>query len=397
VIDDHISLFEPHRFWDDQPVPKATDQLKLSESEFNKPIEVKTLSEVQQDPYVLPAEYNWCDLDLNNESVLDEVYNLLVENYVEDDEAMFRFDYSRPFLRWALLMPGGEPNWIVGVRGGKAQKLYGMITGIPVRMSLNNTQVMCAEINFLCVHKGLRAKRLAPILIKEITRRVNLKEIWQAIYTAGARIPTPITGATYWHRSLNPKKLLDVKFSHKSKKVSMASHIKRHALPATSIWPSLRPMQEEDIPKVTELLTTYLSERKIHIHFTVEEVKHFFLPQNNVVYTYVEGPVGGNLTDMFSFYCLPSQVLNHDTHNMLWVAYSYYNVSTTDRLEQGMEEILIRAKELEFDVFNCLDVMDNEPFLEKLKFGKGDGELHYYLYNWRMRDVTPSDLGIVLV
>jgi len=35
------------------------------------------------------------------------------------------------------------------------------------------------EINFLCVHKKLRSKRLAPVLIKEITRRVNLKGIWQ--------------------------------------------------------------------------------------------------------------------------------------------------------------------------------------------------------------------------
>ena len=32
-----------------------------------------------------------------------------------------------------------------------------------------------AEINFLCVHKKLRAKRLAPVLIKEVTRRINLK------------------------------------------------------------------------------------------------------------------------------------------------------------------------------------------------------------------------------
>ena len=35
------------------------------------------------------------------------------------------------------------------------------------------------EINFLCVHKKLRSKRLAPVLIKEITRRVNLTGIFQ--------------------------------------------------------------------------------------------------------------------------------------------------------------------------------------------------------------------------
>ena len=117
---------------------------------------------------------------------------------------MFRFDYSKEFLRWALLPPNGNPRWIVGVRGGARQKLYGCITGIPVTMKFDGREVMCAEINFLCVPKSLRAKRLAPILIKEITRRVNRCNIWQAVYTAGALIPTPITGATYWHRSLNP-------------------------------------------------------------------------------------------------------------------------------------------------------------------------------------------------
>lgn len=64
----------------------------------------------------------------------EEVYDLLVKNYVEDDDAMFRFDYSIPFLRWALMPPSGNPHWIVGVRAGKRQKLFGLITGIPVKM-----------------------------------------------------------------------------------------------------------------------------------------------------------------------------------------------------------------------------------------------------------------------
>ena len=51
-------------------------------------------------------------------------------------------------------------------------------------------------MNFLCVHKKIRSKRLAPVLIKEITRRVNRNDGWQAVYTAGTEIPTPITPAT---------------------------------------------------------------------------------------------------------------------------------------------------------------------------------------------------------
>ena len=37
------------------------------------------------------------------------------------------------------------------------------------------------EINFLCIHSKLRQHRLAPVLIREITRRVNQNDIWQVI------------------------------------------------------------------------------------------------------------------------------------------------------------------------------------------------------------------------
>jgi glycylpeptide N-tetradecanoyltransferase len=70
-------------------------------------------------PYSLPAGYSWCNLDLNDEKQAEELYNLLTTNYVEDDDAMFRFDYSVPFLRWALLPPGQPAEWLCGVRGGK--------------------------------------------------------------------------------------------------------------------------------------------------------------------------------------------------------------------------------------------------------------------------------------
>jgi len=42
---------------------------------------------------------------------------------------------------------------------------------------------------------------------------VNLRNIWQAAYTAGTILPKPIATAQYWHRSLNPKKLIEVQFS----------------------------------------------------------------------------------------------------------------------------------------------------------------------------------------
>lgn len=47
-------------------------------------------------------------------------------------------------------------------------------------------------------------------------------------------------------------------------------------------------------------------------------------------------------------------------------------------------------------MFNALDVMDNEQFLKDLKFGIGDGNLQYYLYNWRCPVMKPEQIALVL-
>ena len=111
----------------------------------------------------------------------------------------------------------------------------------------------------------------------------------------------------------------------------------------------------------------------------------------------VQNPESGKITDFISYYHLPSSVLKHEVHKVLKVAYSYYNVGTQHSMEELMKNALILAKQKEFDVFNALDIMENEQFLKNLKFGIGDGNLHYYLYNWRVPEMKASQLGVVLV
>ena len=136
------------------------------------------------EPYILPNGYTWSTIDLDNDQELTEVYNLLSQHYVENDK--FRFDYSKLFLLWALKPPGYIKEWHLGVRN--KGKLYAFITGIPVTINFNDIYSKMAEINFLCIHRLLRSKRLAPVLIKEITRRINNLGILQAVYTAGIKL-----------------------------------------------------------------------------------------------------------------------------------------------------------------------------------------------------------------
>lgn len=130
-------------------------------------------------------------------------------------------------------------------------------------------------------------------------------------------------------------------------------------------------MERRDIRQVTELLQKYLKRFQLAPSMTEEEVSHWFLPQDNIIDTYVvevagvrsnplrlEVPLprsessrlvspqgaGGLLTDFASFYTLPSTVMHHPLHRSLKAAYSFYNIHTQTPLLDLMNDTLILAK-----------------------------------------------------
>lgn len=380
-----------YEFWSTQPVPKLDEKINTNEE-----IEPdKTIDTIRAEPYSLPDGFRWDTLDLNEPLVLKELYTLLNENYVEDDDNMFRFDYSPDFLKWALQPPEWLQDWHVGVRVVKSKKLVGFISAIPANVRIYDRTKKMVEINFLCVHKKLRSKRVAPVLIREITRRVNRQGLFQAVYTAGVVLPKPVATCRYWHRSLNPRKLIEVKFSHLSRNMTMQRTLKLYKLPDETKTKGLRPLRADDMLPCTRLFAEYMSRFDLTPAFNVDDFIHWFTPRKGIVNSYVVDNQGV-ITDFISFYTLPSTVMHHPTHKTLKAAYAYYNVALNTPLEQLMQDALILAKKEDFDVFNALDLMGNKTFLENLKFGIGDGNLQYYLYNWRCPSMSPEKMGLVL-
>jgi glycylpeptide N-tetradecanoyltransferase len=320
---------------------------------------------------------------------------------VEDTDSIFRFNYSKEFLRWATTPTGFKPDWMVGVRKRTDKKPLAFISGIPCQIRIGDKSMLLCEINFLCIHKVLRSKRLAPILIKEVTRRVNLCDIWQAIYTAGIELPKPVAKCQYFHRSLNPQKLVSIGFSRippHFQKLQRPMDAMKRAL-AVGDHPSvrgLRPMVRADVPAVTELLRVHLQNYRIAPDMSPEDVEHWILPHEGVVYSYVV-ETDGVPTDFISFYGLPSTVLGNAQYNDLKAAYCYYYATTTVPLKNLVSDALVMAKQLGFDVFNMLNIMLNMTFQEELKFGQGDGFLRYYLFNWKFPTIQPKELGLVML
>lgn len=125
----------------------------------NDPIETKSKDEFRKQEYPLLPEFYWDSLDIGNQEQvwsvswqfgivlncwfddyvkivrfalqLHELYTLLHDNYVEDDDAMFRFRYSHEFLTWALKPPGWKPQWHLGLRVHGSKKLVGFISAVP--------------------------------------------------------------------------------------------------------------------------------------------------------------------------------------------------------------------------------------------------------------------------
>merc|ERR1712048_1290473 len=119
------------------------------------------------------------------------------------------------------------------------------------------------------------------------TRRVNLQDVWQAVYTAGVVLPRPVAECRYYHRSLNPKKLIEVGFSHLGQRMTMARTIKLYKLPEQPQILGMRLMEKKDVAKVQEILSTYLKKFPLHPEFTVDEVEHWLLPRDNVTTSFV--------------------------------------------------------------------------------------------------------------
>uniref|UniRef100_A0A1I7URC9 Glycylpeptide N-tetradecanoyltransferase n=1 Tax=Caenorhabditis tropicalis TaxID=1561998 RepID=A0A1I7URC9_9PELO len=384
-----------YQFWSTQPVPQMNEMVP---ADVNCAIEEAIpMDKVRAEPFSLPAGFRWSNVDLNDADQLLELYNLLTKNYVEDDDSMFRFDYSAEFLKWALQVPGHRAEWHCGVRADSNNRLLAFIGAVPQTVRVYNKTVDMVEINFLCVHKNLRSRRVAPVLIREITRRVNITGIFQAAFTAGIVIPKPVSVCRYYHRSLNPRKLIDVRFSHLSSKMTMARTIRLYKLPDEPATRNLREMTAGDVPQVYKLLTKSLEQYKLApVYNSEEELAHALVPRKNVVYSYVAENHNGKITDMISFYSLPSTVMGSAAHKAIYAAYLYYYVAGSVSVKQLINDSLILANKEKFDVFNALDLMHNDEIFSDLKFGKGDGNLQYYLYNWKCADMKPSEIGLVL-
>lgn len=339
-----------HAYWDKQPVPKVD----------TKPGEIEEKGKVPKKTTKLPEGFVWSSCSIK------EVHAFLKEHYIGNDT--FRVGYTLESLKWII-------DDSTAIRKHDTRELVGYISSAPVRLRVEGDIIKTVEINLLCVHKSCRTIGLAPLLITEIKRRANMKDIWQAVYTAHTLIPTPILKSEYWHRLLDVKRLVKIGFHQTNRMRDAFLDVKG---PCKFTW---REMTQADIPKVTRILQEYTENYIIAPVIDEEYVRRWVLP----IRSYVD-----DASDNFiSFYEIPYHKV--DQSDTVRQAYRFYLVGDV------YNDAFIIAKNLGYDVFNTLDVGVDTDYLTSMKFLKGNGYVHYYLFNWALRgDVLPKDIQLIL-
>lgn len=82
------------------------------------------------------------------------------------------------------------------------------------------------------------------------------------------------------------------------------------------------------------------------VEFEENELAHWILPREGVVSSFVVENGSGEITDVGSYYHLPSSIMRNPLHNKLNAAYSFYNVATSVEFKDLMNDMLIIANKV---------------------------------------------------
>jgi glycylpeptide N-tetradecanoyltransferase len=387
-------------------------------------------------PAPLPNGFEWSTVDPRQPAELAELTQFMSEHYIEDSQHLVRLDYSSGLLAWALSAPGTPTSFAAAIKATASKRLMGFIGAMLVQ--LPSMPDPWLQVDFLCVHKRIRNKRMASVLIKEIVRRGLVEGNHRykcGFFTSALPLPiAPVCTLESWERLLNPTKMFACGYGTPFMVQNKGMFVRRLSLDRQRhpYRHELVPMTEEHVPQVTKLLNSRpMSFRAVYDN---DQTRHWLLPRAGVVETYVvlepppaaaSSPAAGaaapstsvkpkqapasapaaapaaaaqRKVSMFaSYFHLHSKLLQHPVHKDIKLAHLwYYHAPTDDALRWLMRDLLLKATEQGMDMAMCTNQGRNAKFLEALQFGKSTSKLRGYAYNHHL-DLQPEDVGIIMI
>ena len=308
---------------------------------------------VRQEPYSLPQGFHWVALSFND---CEEVVKFLKKgtNRIIDSTA----------ISFIMSHPNIIDEWQFGIRATNG-KLVGVVLANPACISIGGVPVTCMK-QILIYHPKYKDKRLRYMLIKELTRRVNLYNINHLILSIeGSSILKPLSNVRVWKYIYN--------------------YPTSNQLPSSPRTPGWRRMTLEDVPSALALINKWSSQFEIRQVFnSEEEFVHYYLCPTipNFSYTYVvENDV--NITDLVSFRLV--------SKNMQIQFVTTTVASTQSPLKQLIIDALVCAKELDATEMIIHNWNIKPDVLSSLSFHyKDDFSMRFSIYNYKYYETSEA-------
>ncbi|XP_055641706.1 glycylpeptide N-tetradecanoyltransferase-like [Toxorhynchites rutilus septentrionalis] len=97
----------------------------------------------------------------------------------------------------------------------------------------------------------------------------------------------PVAFSHYWYRYMNPKKLVEIKFYHLSRNMTMQRTTKLYKLPDDTKTFGFQKIREADLKETYRLLERYLAGFHLTPAFDEDKFRHWFLPQESIIDCFV--------------------------------------------------------------------------------------------------------------
>ena len=270
--------------------------------------------------------------------------------------------------------------------------IVGFIAATPIHYKINSAIIETFTVDFLCVHQDLRGKRLAPILMKELSIRLQkLGMSTGSIFSTRTVLNFhPITSPSYYYRPIDIEKLIS---SGQVKSIQSAERLRNQfKVDFTPLIKCFHTLTEKDIPEALDLMHKEINKRQLGLVLTEEEFYHYFLKFKDIVKTFVvRDPISGELTEMVSFYTHTSSTGGGKQAHLYYIANNMISPKVL------MMNTMYIANQFGYDYFFLLDVFGlmRDPEIAAGFIDTGIMK-HYYLWNYNIDALHPFYCGMLL-
>lgn len=381
-----------YKFWQTQPVTQLDSIATLPKIINNDLEHLKTDNET-----IMYKPYEWKEFDLNNELELSNVVNFLNKNYNdhndEKNKKKFSQIFTNDYIKWVLDVKN-KKGGVLGIVANS--KIGGIICFTIKNMQCFDLTTEVCDVMYMCIHKSLREKGLAELMMKELTRRTVQKGIKIGMFSTYSYVPTPICEITEYQRPINYQKLYNLGFVTLDNKNELPLAISEYKIVSTSKGTKMSVTYIEEAYKK---LCEYQDKYNIYEVFTLEQFIETFL-DNNCVSSFVIMDKDNNVKDFYSYYkysIKDNKIIKNDEsdENVIKCAKMFIYTSNEITPLSLFKNAIIDAYGEGADVFMCSDIMENNEvcYDNVNKFTQTTSIAYLNTYNWECPEISPEQIS----